>query len=113
MASRRVFACRDPKSKGIGEWDGALIIVENTLSMFIENKDFIGHPSYEEAKKTYLEYINKGWIPMTPEDIKETCNFEFSPDDEQLFPTNPPLHYYAMYGAAFALALHVFKEQRL
>ena len=109
--ARRILACRDPRSKGLGEWDGALIIVENTTIMFIENKDFIGHPSYEEAKETYLEYIEQGWIPMTREDIKETCNFEFSPDDEQTFPRKPPLHYYAMYGVAFALALHAFKER--
>jgi hypothetical protein len=94
--TRRVLACRDPSSKGLGEWDGALVIIDDTLGMFVNGKDFIGHPPYEEAKKTYLEYIDKGCVPMTREDIKETCNFEFSPDDEHLFPTKPPLHLFRL-----------------
>lgn len=43
--------------------------------MFVDGKDFIAHPSYEDAQKIYLEYIDKGWVPMTREDLNETCYF--------------------------------------
>ena len=87
--ARRVLACRDPGSKGLGEWDGALIVVENEVAVYSQNKDFIGHQPYKEGKKAYLKYIDDGWLPMTREDIRETCNFVFSPYDEQKFPTTP------------------------
>ena len=73
--ARRVLACRDPSSKGFGEWDGALVIVDDLLVMFVDGRDFIGHPSYEDAQKMYIEYIDKGWVPMTREDLNETCYF--------------------------------------
>ena len=73
----KCFGCRHPESKGIGCWDGAFIWAKTSdgrkIGAMFDKTDFIGHPSEKEAKKQYEEFIEKGWKPMTREDINKTA----------------------------------------
>ena len=104
-----IFGCRDPASRGIGKWDGAFmyggpistlealealeasedVLVYQTPEeydnifqvtvLFQDNKDWIGHPAFEDARDEYASKIADGWTPMTSEDIFETGGVECFP----------------------------------
>lgn len=78
------FGLRSPTSKGLGRWDGAFvsgITTEGKLfsALFEDNMDFVSDSTLtiETIRKTYDELKNKGWKPMTKEDIRQTAGINF------------------------------------
>ena len=74
----RVFGCRSPSSKGIGKWDGAFVYcrdgLRQVIAYFEDNVDYINDEpvTFNDATKEYNSCIEKGWIPMSPEDLEKT-----------------------------------------
>lgn len=76
------FGCRSPKSKGVGYWDGAFVIIKSKDDVFKAfafeyKKDSISEvDNLEESIKLYTNYIKSKWIPMNIDDIKKTTGVE-------------------------------------
>jgi hypothetical protein len=78
-----VLGCRRPGSEGC---DGVFVVAKETESKFITSAvfeggtDYIGHPDTDEAaRKTYDGFVDDGWVPMTPEDIRACAGVEVPP----------------------------------
>ena len=86
------FGCRKPESAE-GKWDAAFVYVKDEngkqiYSEFQRGMDFIGHPeSALEAARGYTHYIEKGWKPMTVEDIEKTTGVTCSNNVSMVVPT--------------------------
>lgn len=116
---QRILALRDPNSSGVGSWDGAFLFIEQTgrldvLALFVEDKDFIAHPSYQEAEELYLDYLDKGWQPMPDQDIFETSRVKVTADYVRVFPTRSSstqrfIGYAIAFSAAYLLVSNVSK----
>lgn len=68
--------CRHPDSE-FGTSDKAFVVAKSedfiTAAVFMDGKDYIGHPqSDEEAKEQYDAHVADGWVPMTNEDVVKT-----------------------------------------
>lgn len=73
-----IFGCRDPKSE-VNLWGGAFVICKSvggtiTAAQFENNMDYIGHPkTYNDAMISYNIFIERGWLPMSKDDLEKTA----------------------------------------
>lgn len=88
----RAFGCIKPKEEG--KHTEAYVFcttgLENTGAYFENGKDYIGHPTFQEAVQEYKKNIEKGWQPMTVDELKqygcqtdETINTSAPTNDEK------------------------------
>lgn len=70
-----VFGCRDPSTEA-GSWNKAYVYAkqgdQQVGAVFEDQKDYISHPTLEDALQQYQNFIRQGWTPMAPEDIRAT-----------------------------------------
>lgn len=78
-----VLGCRRPGSEGC---DGVFVVAKEAASKFITSAifeggaDYIGHPETDdEARGKYDSFVDEGWIPMTPDDIKACAGVDVPP----------------------------------
>lgn len=88
-----LFGCRHPESKSLS-WDRAYVVVklknmlEITFALFNNGEDSVNKTrNIDEAFNNYDNYIDKGWVPMTIEDLREISGTEI--DNETLI---EPIH---------------------
>lgn len=88
-----VFGCRDP-STTLGSWSKAYVFCEQGTSrvgaVFDDGKDYIGHPTLEEAGRQYLKFLKDGWVPMTTEDITKTSGITVGDETDFSVPVPNP-----------------------
>jgi hypothetical protein len=71
---KKVVGLRKPNTS-VGTWTGAYVAGidsdDNIIAAFFEDsKDWIGHPaSWREVEETLADLAQKGWTPMTREDL--------------------------------------------
>lgn len=86
------YGCRKEGSDA----DESFVVVKAngaiTVAHFVDGKDFIGHPAYDdEAKETLDRFIAGGWTPMTEDDIVKTSGIH----RDNVLHWGPPLRSHA------------------
>ena len=81
----RAFGCRDP-STTLGSWSKAYVFCQQgdtrVGAVFDGGKDYVGHPTLEEAGEQYAKFLEDGWVPMTTEDIIKTSGITVGDDTD-------------------------------
>ena len=81
----RAFGCRDP-STALGSWSKAYVFCQQgdtrVGAVFDGGKDYVGHPTLEEAGEQYAKFIEDGWVPMTTEDVIKTSGITMGDDTD-------------------------------
>ena len=47
-----------------------------TAVLFQHGRDYVGNPDDALARRTYQDLIDKGWIPMSLDDIRKTSGIK-------------------------------------
>ena len=81
-----LFGCRDPSTRP-NEWHGAYVVGKSvgssliTCALFDNGSDYVSNPAtYAKAVECYDEYIKKGWIPMSNDDLEKTSGIKIDSD---------------------------------
>ena len=85
----RAFGCRDP-STALGSWSKAYVFCRQgdtrVGAVFDGGKDYVGHPTLEEAGEQYAKFLADGWVPMTTEDVIKTSGITVGDDTDMTVP---------------------------
>ena len=84
------YGCRSPESQGCGYWDGAFVAAIRpdpagvTAVLFDGGRDYVGVATSALALETYQSLVDRGWKPMSMEDIRKTSGIIARPLNPEL-----------------------------